>query len=99
MALVQRITIMPVDGIPDSKIHRFCIRCRKWCWPDEGSDYDPRRRPLPVQLARDIAGLKTSRFRCHRCAAYDRRIRYFVFGSLAALVALALTLVWLGVLR
>jgi hypothetical protein len=55
--------------IPDTNIHRLCIRCRRWHWPEEGRDYVvPRIRPFAVDLGRAIAGIEDPvRFMCKAC--------------------------------
>jgi hypothetical protein len=27
---------MPIEGLPDRKLHRVCSVCRRWFWPNEG---------------------------------------------------------------
>jgi hypothetical protein len=90
---------MPIEGFPDPQIHRICVRCRKWFWPDEGVDYVlPRARPAGVQLAREIAGIQAPvRFMCKGCARARRRVRIVIFGTLLSLILALLVLKWFGV--
>lgn len=92
---------MPVEGFPDAARHKLCICCRKWHEPHEGTMIWPqsgfrRFRALAASLVDDTSGM---RFLCERCLK-TRRIREVALVSgLVLLLAAALLLMHIGVLR
>lgn len=82
------------NEIPGRNLHRLCVRCRKWHRPGEGRDYVlPRVRPWASEIGRAMAGIGApSRFMCAACDAKRVALRRWLFGILAALVALVVAL-------
>jgi hypothetical protein len=89
---------MPVDGLPDRKLHRLCIACRKWFWPEEGVlDYPFATGPLSWLQRRISVHLEDEsrmRFYCRACheaeaKRAEKRRKSTVSGMVALLAMIA----------
>ena len=93
---------MPVEGIPDRKLHRYCLHCHRWHYPEEGKPVMPSGGPLTALhnlgavLTSDESALK---FACFRCLGRRKLVRIALFATLALCVVIVLILEQLGVLR
>ncbi len=62
---------MPVDGLPNPRIHRICRRCGKWHHQHEGSlEYPASTGPfswLSQSYARHVDAEASMVFICSRC--------------------------------
>ena len=81
---------MPVQGLPDPKLHKLCYSCRKWHEPGEGEMFIPDTSDLFEALwglgrakADDAPEI---RFLCRRCSRISWIATIVVFGILAVLV-------------
>ncbi len=93
---------MPVTGIPDGQVHRFCLYCHKWHFPEEGKMLLPSGGPLGDigNLGRVLTGDESVyKFACFRCLNRRRLVRVVIFAALAVLVVIALVLKALGFVR
>jgi hypothetical protein len=83
---------MPLGSheFPDIAVHRICVRCQQWCWPNEGRDYVlPRVSPLAG--AATLAGIEQpTHFMCFACRRKRVVLRIWVLVVLAVLVGLAI---------
>lgn len=91
---------MPIEGFPDTSVHRCCVRCRRWFFPNEGTDFVlPRTRLAPTEFARVVSGVNDRvHFLCDGCARRRRHIRLILFGILIATVVVIYVLKEIGVL-
>ena len=92
---------MPVEGMPDTELHRICRRCQKWFFPEEGAYQSPEvTGPLgAMQAARAAVGdTSLRRFQCHRCSRIRRNTKLGLWLGLAAIVGLLLLLERFGVI-
>jgi hypothetical protein len=94
---------MPVEGLPDRKIHRLCWGCRRWFHLDEGVlDYPFAKGPMSMLLramARSMEDERKLRFYCTACheseskAAVKRehamKITLYLLACLMIAIALA----------
>lgn len=77
---------MPIEGFPEAKKHKHCIRCQLWHYPEEGTLIIPESSgPLASLRAmrENIAGSESLyRFMCFRCQnvrKWQKRIIYDTF--------------------
>jgi hypothetical protein len=93
---------MPVEGMPDTELHRICRRCRKWFEPHEGSMMPPEATgPFGAsqRLRASLGDSSVLRFQCSRCTKV-RRVTQITLWSAFAIIAIAvLILERLGILR
>ena len=79
------------DEFPDSSIHRMCVRCHKWCNPQEGENYVLPVSPFSISTLFTGVG-KPFHFMCFACRRKRVMLRVWIFAILAVLVGLALFL-------
>jgi hypothetical protein len=84
---------MPVDGLPDRKLHRLCIACRRWFWPEEGIlDFPFATGPMTWLLRRISVALDDEsrmRFYCRAChEAEAKRAAIRRKSTLSGMIAL-----------
>jgi len=78
------------DQFPDSAVHRMCVRCHRWCWPNEGADY-ALPRVSPFAAAATVAGIAgPAHFMCFGCRRKRVALRVWILSVLAVLIAMAL---------
>ena len=91
---------MPVEGFPDNKHHRICLRCRRWFEPHEGTMVFPEvAGPLSAMraaVARLTDDESAMRFMCHRCQRIRRRTKATIFIAFAVLFGSVLIWHWLS---
>lgn len=88
---------MKQADVPDLSTHRFCGSCQRWLTAEYGSLLAPARATVftPGALVRDIAASAAGdtshyRFLCYDCQHKKKMRRFYLFGGLGALVAIAL---------
>jgi hypothetical protein len=90
--------MMPVD-IPDSTIHKICLKCHRWFEPEEGVLMEPESfSPLGRlrSVAKSIAGDEPDlRFICSRCLRRKQWTKAIIWISFAVVVGVAFLAAWL----
>jgi hypothetical protein len=89
---------MPVD-LPDSSVHKICMRCRRWFEPNDGTMVLPEAtgpisglRRAAATIADDESAL---RFICWQCLRRRRRSKAIIWIAFAIVVGIALLAAWL----
>jgi hypothetical protein len=89
---------MPVT-LPDSPVHKICMRCHRWFEPDDGTMVLPEAAGPISQLRRTatiIADDESAlRFVCWRCLRGRRKTQAIIWIGFAVVVAIALLVGWL----
>lgn len=100
---------MPIEGFPDSSVHRICIRCKKWHEPGEGLMVSPDTGSIGAMISpisAFVVGLRgltvgpnKPRFICNRCYKIRLYVRLGLFLILAGVLVTILLLDKFGVLE
>ena len=84
---------MPIEGLADPKLHRLCVRCRKWFNPDEGVlDFPSATGPIgfimgmSARVADDESKMK---FYCLACHATRKKRKSSALTTILSLTAAA----------
>ena len=88
---------MPIEGFPDSSVHKICPRCHKWFEPDEGVEALPEASG-PISGMRNLGASMTEsrsalRFMCHHCLRVRRNATRIIYGKFLTIVVVILILV------
>jgi hypothetical protein len=96
---------MPVEGFADPKLHRLCIKCRKWFHPEEGiMDFQAATGPIGLilgvsaRMAEHEGKLKFYCQACHAAARKRARAAWYAILSVVAAASVVAAMYLMGLL-